>query len=160
MNYEHLIEINQPENILMPQLTRDQLWHGLMLRAEDACPFVPGMVACTILERSEDHYLRRLDFPQASIIDRVTWDAGQWICFSVAASDTHAGGTLTIRIESPAPAQQPEHLFLRFIYRTSLGESADDADAAYSEYVKSAYHAADIDTVRVIRTLLAEGPPH
>lgn len=158
MNYEHLIEINQPGNILMPQLSRAQLWQGLMLRAEDARPFVPGMVGCTILERSTTHLLRRLDFPQASIVDRVTWESEQWICFSVEASATHAGGTLTIRIENPAPEQQAEHLFLRFTYRTSLGERADDADAGYSEYVKSAYHAADIDTVRVLRTLLSEGP--
>lgn len=156
MKFEHLIEINDPGNPLLPLLTRDQLWQGLMYRAEDATHFLPGLDACIILERRDDMLQRRLDFGRAAIEDCVTWSRCEWICFAVTSTGTHAGGTLTISIEEP----EADHLFLRFAYATTLGESASDEDAAYAEFVKSAYHASDIETVRVIRTLLAANTPH
>ena len=33
MNYEHLVQINDPLNPLLDTLTREQLWAGLVLRA-------------------------------------------------------------------------------------------------------------------------------
>ena len=53
MKFEHLIEINDPRNPMIPLLTRDQLWQGLMFRAEDAVPFLPGLEDCIILERGD-----------------------------------------------------------------------------------------------------------
>lgn len=156
MKFEHLIEINSPGNPMIPLIERDQLWRGLMFRAEDATHFVPGLEACIILERGECRLERRLDFGNAAILDRVTWVEGDWMCFEVAATESHAGGRLTITIEEPAET----HLFLRFNYQTTLGERANDEDAAYAEFVKSAYHDSDIEMVRVIRTLLADTKPH
>lgn len=156
MKFEHLVEINDPGNPLIAMLTRDQLWQGLMFRAEDATRFLPGLDACVIIERGDGYLRRRLDFGRTAIEDRVSWSRFEWMCFEVAATGTHAGGTLTIRIEEP----EEDHLFLRFAYATTLGEAADDEDAAYAEFVKSAYHASDIETVRVIRTLLAGETPN
>lgn len=155
MQFEHLIEINNPGNPMIPQIARDQLWRGLMFRAEDATHFVPGLEACIILERGECRLERRLDFGNAAILDRVTWVEGDWMCFAVAATESHAGGRLTIAIEEP----EETHLFLRFTYQTTLGECTDDDDNAYAEFVKSAYHDSDIEMVRVIRTLLADTKP-
>ena len=155
MKFEHLIEINHPGNPMIPQIARDQLWRGLMFRAEDATHFVPGLEACIILERGECRLERRLDFGNAAILDRVTWVEGDWMCFAVAATESHAGGKLTIAIEEP----EETHLFLRFTYQTTLGERTDDDDNAYAEFVKSAYHDSDIEMVRVIRTLLADTKP-
>lgn len=156
MKFEHLVEINDPGNPLLPMMTRDQLWQGLMFRAEDAKPFLPGLEACTILERGDCLMLRRLDFGKAVITDRVTWSRFKWMCFEVSPTETHAGGTLTISIEEPAT----DHLFLRFAYATTLGETTGDEDAAYAEFVKSAYHESDVEMVRVIRTLLAGETAH
>jgi len=154
MKFEHLVEINDPGNPLIPRMTRAQLWQGLMLRAEDATPFLPGLDACVILQRQEQMLLRRLYFGSTAIHDRVTWQEADWMCFAVEAAEAHAGGTLTITIEEPAA----DHLFLRFAYATTLGEQAGDSDAGYAEYVKSAYHESDLETVRVIRMLLTDGP--
>ena len=156
MRFEHLIEINDPRNPMVPLLTREQLWQGLMFRAEDATHFLPGLEACIILERSNSRLHRRLDFGRAAIEDTVTWSHHEWMCFTVARSPTHAGGTLTIRIEEP----EHGHLFLRFAYATTLGETPGDEDAAYAGFVESAYRESDIETVRVIRALLARGPAH
>jgi hypothetical protein len=156
MKFEHIVQINDPGNPLIQNLSRDQLWLGLMARAEDATLFLPGLEACRILERSHCRLQRCLDFGNAAIEDTVTWSPFEWMCFEVNRTDSHAGGRLTIAIEEP----EENHLFLRFTYATTLGEVAGDEDAAYAEFVKSAYHESDIEMVRVIRTLLAGETAH
>ena len=156
MKFEHLVEINHLGNPLQALLTRQQLWQGLLHRVEDARLFLPGLEACVIVDRGEQTLTRRLEFGNAVIEDRVTFEPEQWVCFTVIGTSSHAGGTLTISIEAPDPAL-PEQLFLRFAYATTLGEQQNDEDAAYAEFVKSAYYESDLETVRVIRTLLADG---
>ena len=51
MNFEHLIQINDPLNPFVDSMTRDQLWEGLVLRAEQPQLFVMGLDSCTILSR-------------------------------------------------------------------------------------------------------------
>lgn len=151
MKFEHLIQINDPANPLLEFLSREQLWQGLWQRVENPMLFLPGLESCEILERQESSLLRVLDFGAARIRDRVSFSAQQWLRFDIEAGASHAGGALTIRVEEP----QPLALFLRFTYETSLQEESEDG--RYAEYVKSAYRESDLETVRVIRLLLAEG---
>ncbi|WP_306602919.1 SRPBCC family protein [Azonexus sp.] len=153
MNFEHLIAINDPGNPLLVSLSRQQVWDGLLHRVENPLPFLPGLEACTILQREAETLLRELDFGAARIRDRVTLLNGEWVRFDIEPGEQHAGGSLTIRIEEPAPG----HLFLRFTYGTTFSASASEEDRAYAEYIKSAYQQSDIDCVRIIRTLAAEG---
>lgn len=153
MNFEHLIQINDPQNPLVEFLSRDQVWAGLLHRVEDPLPFLPGLEACTILERRGESLLRELDFGPSVIRDRVTLAERHWVRFDIEAGEQHAGGSLTITIEEPETGA----LFLRFAYSTSFASNPDSEERAYIEYVKSAYRESDIDCVRVIRTLAAEG---
>jgi len=153
MNFEHLIQINDPENPLVETMTRDQLWQGLLHRVENAVPFLPGLESCTILERQADTLLRELDFGPAVIHDRVTLLAMEWVRFDIQPSEVHPGGSLMITIEEP----EPGFLFLRFAYQTTLATDPNSEERAYIEYVKSAYNQSDIDCVRIIRTLAAGG---
>lgn len=155
MNFEHLIQINDPENPLVDTLNRDQLWQGLLHRVENPVPFLPGLEACTILERQGNELLRELDFGAAVIQDHVTLAEAHWVRFDILPSEAHAGGSLTITIEEP----EPFFLFLRFAYQTTLANNPNSEDRAYIEYVKSAYHQSDVDCVRIIRTLAAGGNP-
>jgi hypothetical protein len=153
MQFEHLIAITDPGNPLLMPLSREQLWQGLIERVENPLPFLPGLESCTVVERTSQGLLRELDFGPAAIHDRVTMVEAHWVRFDIVPSATHAGGALTITIEEP----QPGFLFLRFVYRTTLASTPDSEDRAYVEYVKSAYHQSDVDCVRIIRTLAAEG---
>ena len=47
MRYEHLVQINDPLMPLLDTLTRNQLWQGLVLRAEevDRAPDAPELLA-------------------------------------------------------------------------------------------------------------------
>jgi hypothetical protein len=151
MNFEHLIQINDPENPLVESLNRDQLWQGLLHRIENPMPFLPGLESSRILERNGDSLLRELDFGPAVIQDRITLNQGNSVLFDILPSEAHAGGSLSITIEEP----EPDFLFLRFAYQTTLANNPNSEDRAYIEYVKSSYHQSDVDCVRLIRMLAA-----
>lgn len=153
MRYEHLVQINDPGNPLVPSLSRGQLWFGLLCRAEDPLPFLPGLEACVIVAREPSRLERELRFGNVTVRDAVSLLPQVSVRFDTLATAEHAGGSLTISIEEP----EAERFFLRFVYETSLGDAADAEAAGYMEFVKSAYHESDIDTVRVIRQIAEDG---
>jgi hypothetical protein len=156
LNFEHLIQINDPLNPLVEALTREQLWEGLVLRAEQPQLFVIGLDSCSILSRTESTLERELHYGQATVRDRVTLTPQQSVRYDILATAEYVGGSLTMTIEQPDELQ----LFLRFQYKTSLPSADDngDADARQTEeIVKSAYRESDIDTVRLIRQFVGAG---
>ncbi|QCP48829.1 DUF1857 family protein [Trinickia violacea] len=154
MNFEHLIQINDPLNPFVDTLTRAQLWEGLVLRAEQPQLFVMGLDSCTILSRTDSTLERELHYGHATVRDRVTLTPQESVRYDILATEAHVGGSLTMTIEQPDDLQ----LFLRFEYRTTL-PAADTEDARQTqEIVKSAYREADIDTVRLIRQYAAPTP--
>lgn len=156
MQYEHLIEVNDPLNPLLDTLSREQLWRGLVMRAEQPELFVMGLDACVIRSRVGDTLERELRYGQAIVHDRVTLSPMHNVRYETAATDEHVGGSLTMAIE----ALSETHLFVRFTYHTTLPENSSDgngSDPRYSEFVKSAYREADIDTVQRIREYAQQG---
>lgn len=149
MNFEHLVEVNDPQIPILVQLTRQQLWRGLMYRVEDARPFLPGLDECRILSRSDQGVERLLRWGQTEVADRVTFADGHWVRFDTPPGESHGGGSLTIRIEEPEPGR----LFLRFVYATVYASGHEAEDEGYAAYLRQAYEQADIDTVKVIRML-------
>ncbi|HTJ91628.1 MAG TPA: SRPBCC family protein [Pararobbsia sp.] len=153
MNFEHLIQINDPLNPLLDPLTREQVWQGLLLRVEQPHLFVAGLDQCTILSREGDTIERELKYGVAKVRDRVTLTPSERVRYEIAATDSHVGGTLTMTIEAPDEMQ----LFLRFEYSTTLPEPSGSDDRQTTEILKSAYREADIDTVRLIREFAHTG---
>ncbi len=152
MKFEHLVQVNDLADPAQPRLTREELWFGLLCRAEDPRPFLPGLERCVIVERAGERLERELHFGAAVVRDSVVLAELQWVRFDSAATAEHAGGSLTILIEEPAAGE----LFLRFRYHTSLPE-ASTQDEQLAAFVRSAYHESDLDTVRVIRAIAASG---
>ena len=153
MKFEHLIEINDPLNPLMDTITRDQLWRGLVLRADSPKLFVPHLDECTIDERDAGSFRRKLRYGQLEIIDRVVLTPLQEVRYEVAAQGEISASSLVMSIESPS-----EHaLYVRFKYDDGHDAATDEANKMYDEFRKSAYQEADIDTIRVLRELAAEG---
>ncbi len=149
MKFEHLLEVNDPSGPAAAPLNREELWFGLLCRAEDARPFLPGLEACRITARDENSMERELDFGGAVIRDRVSFRVMEWICFESAATAAHAGGRLVISIEEP----QQGALFLCFQYSTTLPDDAADEEGRYASFIRAAYLQSDIDTLKVIRAL-------
>jgi hypothetical protein len=149
MEFVHLVQINDPRTPGIEPLTREQLWQGLVARAERPAHFLIGMDECRILGRGENTLERQLRFGSLVVRDRVVFVPGVAVRYEIEATAQVPGGSLVMQIEEP----QPEQLFVRFEYRLEVGESR--AEAYLSEFRKSAYREADIDTVWMIRQLAA-----
>lgn len=152
MKYEHLIEINDPALITLSPLSRSDLWQGLMLRVEQPALFLPHLDEVQIVARDENGMVRELAFGTLRIRDRVALQVLSSVSIEVIAPSEHAGSILHISIEEP----EPERLFLRFSYSTTLVDAPGTPDAELSSYVKSAYREADIESVKIIREQLVK----
>jgi hypothetical protein len=153
MKFEHLIEINDPLNPLIDTITREQLWRGLVLRAESPKMFVPHLDECTIGERTSGSFSRRLRYGDLVVEDRVILTPLQEVRYEVPAQGEISESLLTMTIEAPTEGV----LLVRFRYDDGTGEHLDPANAMYDDFKKSAYQEADIDTVRILRQLAEEG---
>jgi hypothetical protein len=153
MKFEHLVEINDPMNPLIDTLTREQLWRGLVLRAESPKMFMPHLDEVEILDRESGSFGRRLRYGELVIEDRVHLTPLQEVRVEVPAQGEIAASSLRMIIEAPTSAM----LLVRFCYDDGTGEHPDGVDAMYDEFKKSAYQEADRDTVRVLRQLAADG---
>jgi hypothetical protein len=153
MKFEHLIQINDPLNPLIDTISIEQLWRGLVLRAENPTLFVPHLDECTIGERSSGSFERRLRYGDLVIDDVVHLTPLKEVRYEVPAQGDIAASSLVMKIEAPGEAV----LLLRFCYDDGLGEHTDPANEMYDDFKRSAYQEADIDTVRILRQLAGEG---
>lgn len=152
MHFEHLIEINDPLNPLMEVINRQQLWQGLVLRAESPGLFLPHLDEC-ILERIGDVLERRLRFGQLVVLDRVRFEPLQCVSYEVPAQNEITESGLSMSIEEPQPGQ----LYVRFRYFDNQTPAQDGANAMYDDFRRSAYKEADIDTIQIIRQWAEQG---
>jgi Domain of unknown function (DUF1857) len=157
MRFEHLVQINDPLQPLLTEVTRRQLWRGLVRRAEQPTEFVLGLVGATIEERIDEagavQLARTLDFGSFKVRDRVRLTGDDLSVTDVEASDAYAASRLTIRIEEPAAGS----LFLRFTYESSAAPGSGELDTLTQQFREQAYRSADIDTVWRIRDLVERG---
>jgi hypothetical protein len=150
MKFSHLIQINDLLNPLIDPLSREQLWRGLVHRAENPLPFVMGLDDFLILERSENTLRRELHFGKVTVRDRVTFDPMKKIRYDTAAGEGLLASSLVMTIEE----HESEQLFVRFDYATARPAGDAPGEEYYNEFLKKAYVEADIDTVRTIRRLI------
>jgi len=153
MKFSHLVEINDPLNPLIDSLSREQLWRGLVLRAETPTDFVPYLDSCEILERSALAISRELHYGDLIVRDHVTFQPQQQVVYHVPQQKDIPASRLTMTIEEP----QPEIFFVRFEYEDGASEAVDSEQAFYNEFKRSAYKESDIDTIRTIRQMAESG---
>lgn len=155
MKFEHLIEINDARNPLLYPLTREQIWRGLVLRAEAPKLFIPHLDECQLLESGKQSLTRQLRYGKLIVTDNVTFMPQQYVHYVVAAQQDIAASSLVMRIEEPLPGS----LFVRFEYDDGQGQgdNADEEAAMYNDFRHAAYKAADIDTIHLIRELAQQG---
>ncbi len=153
MKFEHLVVINDPLNPLIEPLMPTQLWRGLVLRARAPKLFVPWLDDCDIIVNAPDRLKRVLRYGDVTIRDQVQFEPEQLVKYDIPAQNDIPASTLTMHIEAPGA----DALTVRFSYEDDVDEVAGSMDAFYNEFRRSAYQEADIDTVRIIRELAADG---
>lgn len=151
MKFSHLIQINDPADPGIQPLSREQLWQGLMIRAQNPAHFLIGLDECAILNRDGATIDRQLRFGNLTVRDRVIFEAPVQVRYEIEAAHDTPGGSLIMRIEEPTSGM----LFVRFEYE--LFVESNNANDYLNEFRKSAYVEADIDTIRMIRQLAASG---
>ena len=153
MKFEHLIEINDPLNPLIDTLTLEQVWRGLVLRAESPKLFVPHLDECQISERSDAGFARSLRYGELVINDKVVLIPQLQVRYEVPAQQDISASSLVMTIEMPDEAS----MWVRFQYDDGHDAATDAANALYDDFRRSAYKESDIDTVRIMRELALEG---
>ena len=83
-----------------PELTVEQVWDGLVLKANDALPFVPAMTRCTVTARHSDTVFDRdVVFRGQSFTERITLLAPRRVVFTRIAGPVL--GTIANEVEGP-----------------------------------------------------------
>ena len=152
MKFSHIIQISDPLNPLIDSLSREQLWRGLLLRAENPLLFVLALDGFEIVERGENTLVRALHFGKLTLRDRVSFEPMRQVRYDIDAAADAPAATLVMTIEEPQPGQ----LFVRFAYETLQGGSAAPMDEFYGSFARQAYVGDDIDTISTVRRLALE----
>ncbi|WP_034296136.1 SRPBCC family protein [Herbaspirillum sp. RV1423] len=156
MKFNHLIQINDPLNPLIDNLTREQLWRGLVMRAEAPQLFMPHLDECRLSDKTADSVRRMLRYGELRIHDIVTYQPLLRVHYQVPAQGEIPTSSMSMTIEEP----EEEALFVRFEYDDGAPEEVDSESAFYDQFRRSAYEEADIDTIRIIRELIVTGSLH
>jgi hypothetical protein len=151
MKFSHIIQINDPLNPLIDPLSREQLWRGLVLRAENPMLFVLALDGFEIVGHAKNTLTRTLHFGKLTLRDRVSFEPMRQVRYEIESAGDAPVATLVMTIEEP----EPDQLFVRFAYETLQGGAAA-LDEFYGSFARQAYVEADIDTVATIRRLAQE----
>jgi hypothetical protein len=145
------VEVN-PAGVT-PVLGHEQVWRGLVMKAENAVPFVPGMESCIVLERHADGLLREVVVRGNRFKERITFTAPVQVHFERVDTAEHAGWITNVISE------WDRGLLLTFTYAVNFPgmTPASEEERRQGEAMKSAYVSAIEATLRAVRKLAVEG---
>ncbi len=148
------VPVNEPG--ADPHLTREDVWHGLLLKTEDALPFVPAMTRCEVLERYEDGLLREVDFRGQTFRERITLTPMERVRF-----DRVPGGPIDGHILNEIEEDEDGELRLRFSFNLELAgvEPGSEEEQAYERTMSKDYLKAVGATLEAVRRMVTERHP-
>ena len=146
LEFEHLVQVNDPNNANLTPISREELWQGLVLRARNPQKFNRSL-ECTTKTLGHNEFLRTIKVGNSRFCEHVVLYPDQKIRTStIAEIDQIIAQSMTC-IEEP----ESGFLFVRFSYERELEESNQEVDIG--EHLKSAYVQADRDAIAMIRML-------
>jgi len=145
----HQLPVNVPGE---PVLDADAVWQGLVLKANNALPFVPSMTYCEVTRRLSDTVFDRdIDFRGDRFTERITLEPPHRVVFTRIAGPVL--GTIANEIEDTG-----DGLALRFsfalVVSAVVGGSAGEQD--YAGSMTGDYLKAVAATLAAMRRLAAE----
>jgi Domain of unknown function (DUF1857) len=151
----HALPVNAPGQ---PPLNRAHVWDGLVLKAENALPFVPAMTYCEVTQRHGDTIFDRdIDFRGQRFTERITLEAPHRVTFTRIAGPVL--GTIANEIAGDEQGAGDD-LQLRFSFALVVAgvEGGSAEEKAYAESMTRDYLKAVEATLNAMRRL-AEGVP-
>lgn len=145
------VPVNEPGTD-HPELTRSDVWKGLVMKAENALPYVAAMTHCEVLERGENELIREIEFKGERAKERVTLEPERKVQFDRLTGRTM--GTIQNHIEEDENGE----LTLRFNFALEVEGIPPDSEEeqAYADEMKDAYLGAVAATLGAIRQSKAE----
>jgi len=142
----HQLPVNAPGE---PRLDRAAVWDGLVLKANNALPFVPSMTFCEVTARHSDTVFDRdIDFRGQRFTERITLEAPHRVVFTRIAGPVL--GTIANEIEGTDDDLQLRFSFALVVTGVEGGSAGEQeyADSMTGDYLKAV--AATLSAMRKI----------
>ena len=153
ISVSNTVPVNPPGGAIT--LSREDVWHGLQLKAENALPFVPAMTRCEVIERTGDTIVRTIEFRGQELGERITFTPGSQVRFE----RTH--GPVLGTIVNNLHEDEDGELLLTFSFDLELVgvEAGSQEEQDYEATMKGDYLKAANATLAAVRRMVAEGLP-
>jgi len=134
-----------------PKLSRSQIWQGLVMKADNALPFVPGMAKCDVVERTANGLVRDIVFRGEDAREKVTFYPEEKVVFLRLSGN--ADGFIVNEVLG-----DDDDLRLRFSFALQLVDAASDSvkEREFREVMERDYLKAVDATLGAIRKMVAE----
>jgi len=144
----HQLPANGPD---LPHLTRADVWDGLVLKANNALPFVPSMTFCEVVARYSDTVFDRdIDFRGQRFTERITLEAPHRVVFTRISGPVL--GTIANEIEG---ADDDPALRFSFALVVAGVQGGTSDEKAYAEGMTGDYLKAVAATLTAMRRIAA-----
>ena len=144
----HQLPVNVPGE---PKLDRAAVWDGLVMKANNALPFVPSMTHCEVTARlDENTFDRDIDFRGQRMTERITLEEPHRVVFTRTSGPVL--GTIANEIEG-----SDDDLRLRFSFALVVGgaEGGSARETEYAESMTGDYLKAVAATLAAMRKIKA-----
>ena len=145
----HQLPVNVPGE---PKLDRAAVWDGLVLKANNALPFVPSMTFCEVTSRLSDTVFDRdIEFRGERFTERITMEEPHRVTFTRIAGPVL--GAIANEIEG-----SDDDLRLRFSFALVLTgvEGGSSREQEYADSMTGDYLKAVAATLGAMRRIAAD----
>jgi hypothetical protein len=134
-----------------PRLSRSDLWRGLVMKAENALPFVPGMAKCDVVSRSANGLVRDIVFRGEDARERITFHPEHKVVF--VRESGNVDGFIVNEILG-----DDNNLRLRFSFALQLVDAPSDSpqEQEFRAIMERDYVKAVDATLGAIRQMAAD----
>ena len=143
-------DVNPPGETIV--VNRQQMWKGLVQKAEYAVPFVPAMEDCRVLERFDDGFIREIHLRGTVMRERIVFTPDVQVHFT--RIDPADGGWI-----ANVMSESDRGLLLTFIFALTFpGVAAGSSEERrLGGQVKASYVEAITATIAETRRRVKEG---
>ena len=129
------------------------MWQGLVMKAENALPFVKAMEDCRVLERYDNGFLREIKLRGVRMTERITFAPPVEVLFERVEAQGHDGWITNVISET-------QHgLMLTFTFSVSFPNAPSGSvdEKRQGDAVRASYLSAIETTLVATRRLAAAG---
>lgn len=143
------VPVNEPAKAL---LSRHEVWAGLLMKANNALPYVPQMQKCDVIERGDGWLVRDILLNNVPLRERVTFEPERRVLFERIAGSERG------RIENVIGEDDRGNLTLTFSFGLSKDGIAPGSEAERQHFapMEGAYFGAVASTLAAVRRTVDE----